>query len=110
VASLLPFMLTAALATVLYTWVYNHSGGSILIAMLMHAASNAATGWLTTLLKDTQLGTPTLGWIAYIVDHGWINVIAYGLAAALVLILTRGRLGYRAQTAEYPADMIPASA
>jgi membrane protease YdiL (CAAX protease family) len=58
-------MLTAALATVLYTWVYNHSGGSILIAMLMHAASNAATGWLTTLLKDTQLGTPTLGWVAY---------------------------------------------
>jgi hypothetical protein len=42
--------------------------------MLMHAASNAATGWLTTLLKDTQLVTPTMGWVAYIVDHGWIRL------------------------------------
>ncbi len=91
---LLPFILTAALATVLYTWVYNHTGGSILIAMLMHAASNAATGWLTTLLKETQLAVPNTGWVGYIVAHGWINVIAFGLAAVLVVALTRGRLGY----------------
>jgi membrane protease YdiL (CAAX protease family) len=94
-ADLLPFILTAALATVLYTWVYNHTGGSILIAMLMHAASNASTGWLTTLLKETQLVTPASGWVGYIVAHGWINVIAFGLAAVLVVVLTRGRLGYQ---------------
>jgi membrane protease YdiL (CAAX protease family) len=94
-ANLLPFILTAALATVLYTWVYNHTGGSILIAMLMHAASNAATPWLTALLKATGLATPETGLVGYLVGHGWLNVIAFGLAAALVVVLTRGRLGYR---------------
>jgi uncharacterized protein len=94
-ASLLPFILTAALATVLYTWVYNHAGGSILIAMLMHAASNAVTPWLTALLKETQLMPPETGWVGYLVNHSWLNVIAFGLAAALVVVLTRGRLGYQ---------------
>jgi membrane protease YdiL (CAAX protease family) len=96
-ADLLPFILTAALATVLYTWVYNHTGGSILIAMLMHAASNATTAWLTALLKATGLATPETGWVGYLVDHGWLNVIAFGLAAALVVVLTRGQLGYQAE-------------
>ena len=94
-ANLLPFILTAACATVLYTWVYNHTGGSILIAMLMHAASNAATAWLTALLTATHLVTPEAGWVGYLVTHDWINTIAFGLAAVLVLVLTRGRLGYR---------------
>jgi membrane protease YdiL (CAAX protease family) len=97
-ANLLPFILTAALATVLYTWVYNHTGGSILIAMLMHAASNAATPWLTALLKVTGLAAPETGLVGYLVGHGWLNVIAFGLAAALVVVLTRGRLGYRPTT------------
>lgn len=94
-ANLLPFILTAALATFLYTWVYNHTGGSILIAMLMHAASNAATAWITALLQATGLAVPETGWAGYIVGHGWLNVIAFGLAALLVVVLTRGRLGYR---------------
>ena len=97
-ANLLPFILTAALATVLYTWVYNHTGGSILIAILMHAASNAATIWLTALLKETGLATPETGWAGYLVDHGWLNVIAFGLAALVVIVLTRGQLGYRPTT------------
>jgi CAAX protease family protein len=97
-ANLLPFILTAALATVLYTWVYNHTGGSILIAILMHAASNAATAWLTALLKETGLATPETGWVGYIVEHQWLNVIAFGLAALVLIVITRGRLGYRPST------------
>jgi uncharacterized protein len=95
-ANLLPFIMTAALATVLYTWVYNHTGGSILIAMLMHAASNASSGWLTTLLQETGLATPETGLVGYLVSHGWLNVIAFGLAALVVIVTTRGRLGYQA--------------
>jgi membrane protease YdiL (CAAX protease family) len=97
-ANLLPFILTAALATVLYTWVYNHTGGSILIAILMHAASNAATAWLTALLTATGLVAPKTGLAGYLVGHGWLNVIAFGLAALLAVVLTRGRLGYRPST------------
>jgi len=94
-AGLLPFILTAMFATVLYSWVYNRTNGSILLAMLMHAASNAAAGWLSALLLATKLAEPTSGWVGYIVTNGWLNTIAFGLAAALVLALTRLRLGYQ---------------
>jgi uncharacterized protein len=93
-ADLLPFILVTMLATFLYTWVYNHARGSILIAVLMHAASNAVGPWLTTLLKDTHLSPPETGWVGYIVAHQWLNVIAFGLAALAVIVTTRGRLGY----------------
>jgi membrane protease YdiL (CAAX protease family) len=95
-ADLLPFILTAALATFLYTWVYNRARGSILIAMLMHAASNAASGWLTTLLEETHLAPPESGWLGYLVAHQWLNVIAFGTAALILIVVTRGRLGYQA--------------
>jgi membrane protease YdiL (CAAX protease family) len=94
-ADLLPFIVTNLFATVLYTWVYNHTGGSILIAILMHAASNAASGWLTTLLQETQLTPPETGWLGYVTAHQWLNVIAFGLAALVLIVITRGRLGYR---------------
>lgn len=92
-ADLLPFILTNVFATVLYTWVYNHSRGSILIAMLMHAASNASSGWLTTLLHETRLAPPETGWLGYIAAHQWLNVIAFGIAALVLVLATRGRLG-----------------
>jgi uncharacterized protein len=105
-ASLVPFVLTAALATVFYTWVYNHTQGSILIAMLLHASSNAVTPWLTSLLKETQLMPPEAGWVGYLVSHNWLNVIAFGLAAVLVLVLTRGRLGYQSERASDSVDAL----
>lgn len=88
-----PFMLTAAFATVIYTWVYNRTGGSILLAILLHAASNASVGWLTALLSETGLEVPATGLAGYIASTGWINVIAYGLVALLLIVGTRGRLG-----------------
>jgi hypothetical protein len=86
---------------VLYSWVYNHTGGSILIAMLMHAASNMWSGWLTRLLQETWLVPPESGWLGYIATHQWLNVIAFGLAA-LLIVATRSRLGYRPVTGLAP--------
>lgn len=93
-ANYVPFMLTAALATFIYTWVYNNTGGSILLAILLHAASNASVGWLTALLSETNLEVPTAGLAGYLASTGWINVIAYGLVALLLAVGTHGRLGY----------------
>jgi membrane protease YdiL (CAAX protease family) len=93
IANYLPFMLTAVFATVIYTWVYNHTGGSILLAMLLHAASNATSGWLTVLLEEAGLQVPTVGLAGFLASTSWINVIAYGLVALLLVIATRGRLG-----------------
>jgi membrane protease YdiL (CAAX protease family) len=96
-ANLLPFIMTAALATFIYTWVYNHTGGSILIAILLHAASNASTGWLTTLIQESHIVVPEHGVRGFLANTSWINVIAYGLIALLLIALTRGRLGYQAE-------------
>jgi membrane protease YdiL (CAAX protease family) len=88
-----PFMLTAMMTAVLYTWVYNHTAGSVLLAMLFHAAGNAATGWLTALFRDAGLQEPRAGVAGFLTSTTWINVIGYGLAALLLVVLTRGRLG-----------------
>jgi membrane protease YdiL (CAAX protease family) len=94
-ANYLPFIITAALASVIYTWVYNHTGGSILIAMLVHAASNASTGWLTSLFSESGLQVPQAGLAGFLATTSWINVIAYGAVALLLVVGTRGRLGYK---------------
>ncbi|MEJ2383714.1 MAG: type II CAAX endopeptidase family protein [Xanthomonadales bacterium] len=43
------FLLWTVLATILMTWVYNHTGGSILSAILMHSAANATFNYLPLL-------------------------------------------------------------
>lgn len=88
-----PFVLTAVAGTFLYTWLFNHTGGSVLPAMLAHAAGNAATQWLTALLEQSGLAVPDQGVSGWLIESGWLNTIAYGAAALLLLALTRGRLG-----------------
>lgn len=94
-ANYVPFMLTAALATVIYTWVYNRTGSSILLAILLHAASNATAGWITTLFSEAGMEPPTVGLAGFLASTGWINVIAYGIVALILIAATRGRLGLR---------------
>lgn len=48
----LPFIFFLAwvlLATILMTWIYNHTGGSILAAILVHSAANATLNYLPLL-------------------------------------------------------------
>jgi uncharacterized protein len=85
------FVLTAAAGTFIYTWVFNNTRGSVWIAMVLHASSNAASKLVGELIpKDVEL----TGWLK-LLNSGWINVIAFALAAILLVILTRGTLGYR---------------
>ena len=69
---------------VLFTWIYNHTSGSIFLAILAHASINTPQLALVPLfpaVSFTQLNLAIL--------------IAFGLPALLIVILTRGRLGYR---------------
>jgi len=77
------FIMVMAFA-IIFTWVFNHTGGSIFIANLLHAA----------------IDTPQLAWIPLFlaVDETKLNLaslIAFGVPAILIVVLTRGRLGYQ---------------
>jgi hypothetical protein len=74
-----------------FTWIYNGAGGSIWIAILTHAAFNASSALLSSILPRGQ----TLpGW-AQAFGPDWINAVAFGVVALLLLLLTRGRLGWK---------------
>jgi len=91
------FVLTAAAGTFIYTWIFNNTRGSVWIAMLLHASSNAASKLTSELVpKDVVL----TGWLK-VLDSGWINVIAFGAAALTLVVLTRGTLGYRPDRSDY---------
>ena len=85
------FVLTATAGTFIYTWIFNNTRGSVWIAMVIHASSNAASGLVGTLIpKDVVLSS----WLKAL-ETGWLNVIAFGFTALILVILTRGTLSYR---------------
>ena len=72
------FVLWAVLASILMTWVYNHTGGSILSAVLFHSAANATFNYLPLLPEWTGQRTTFyvfLGLVALMV--AWA-VVRYG--------------------------------
>jgi uncharacterized protein len=79
----------------IYTWVYNNTGGSILLAALVHGAINGSTVLVTGLLPglDDELHVPLYGAVA----------LAFSVAAVVLVAATRGRLGYRAEEAPLEA-------
>jgi uncharacterized protein len=76
--------------TFVFTWVFNNTRGSVLLAILVHASGDA--------FPNAVLG-PLFPGSAVITDQG-INagyfglIIAYGTLTLLLVALTRGRLGY----------------
>jgi membrane protease YdiL (CAAX protease family) len=90
------FSLTAVVVTVLYTWVTNRAGGSVLPAILLHASGNAASGLLNRLVPEEL---PLDGWARVFVEDGWLAALGFGLVALALVTLTRGRLGYRPEEA-----------
>jgi membrane protease YdiL (CAAX protease family) len=71
-----PFLLTLIAARFLFGWVYNGSGGSVLLLILFHASGNF---WSEIL----PLGPPA-------VDAAWAGeILVFGVAAAIVFIRRR---------------------
>jgi membrane protease YdiL (CAAX protease family) len=68
--------------SMIWTWFFNNAGQSVFFAMLVHGVSNAASG----LIPQLQVDAPADPWFSF----------KTGAAFALLLILfTRGRLGYQ---------------
>jgi membrane protease YdiL (CAAX protease family) len=78
-----PFLVWTLAECVLLTWIYNISSGSILMAILFHAAANVAG----RLLLEPVLGADSF------LTLWWLMAAAYALAAVVVITRTRGHLG-----------------
>jgi membrane protease YdiL (CAAX protease family) len=76
------FVMVMALA-IIFTWVYNHTRGSLFIAILLHTSINAF-GLVVALFRAPILTSTDLP-----------ICIALVVPALLIILLTRGRLGYR---------------
>jgi membrane protease YdiL (CAAX protease family) len=96
----LPFIVgwiaTVMCATFLYSWIFNNTRGSLLIAILVHAGSfNASSSLMNALIP----AHPALsGWQAALYSSSWNNggsLIPFAVFAVLLIVATRGRLGYR---------------
>ncbi len=77
------FAIAAISFSVLITWVYNHTGGSILLAILVHASINFSQGLTGDLFPAAK-------------NNEVAPVIAFVALALVLVVVTRGRLGYTA--------------
>jgi membrane protease YdiL (CAAX protease family) len=77
------FLLMVVALSIVFTWVFNHTGGSVFIAILLHASVNTPELVVSPLFPA--------------IDHTGLllaYVIAFGVTALLIVTLTRGRLGW----------------
>jgi membrane protease YdiL (CAAX protease family) len=91
------FVLATTCLAIMYTWVFNNTKGSVLMAILIHASFNASvTGIVAPLFPAPMLS-----------DYGLLPILGgFGALAVVLVALTRGRLGYQ----HYRQEQEPATA
>jgi CAAX protease family protein len=75
------FLIAAVSFSLIITWAFNHTRASVLIAILIHQCINFTQGLTTTILpgaKNNEVGP----------------VVVFAAVALIIVIATRGRLGY----------------
>jgi len=85
------FVISVVAMSYVFTWVFNNTRGSLLLAILLHASINTAS-LMVFYLFPSLTGGPQLEWELTLV---WVVV------AVLIIAVTRGRLSYQC----YQQDM-----
>jgi membrane protease YdiL (CAAX protease family) len=90
------FVIAAIPLTVVMTWLFNNTKGSLLIAVLIHWAFDFSFVILNLLFSAS-----------IVTDYGSTVpvLIGLGVVALLAIVLTRGRLGYRCYRQEEPGSV-----
>jgi uncharacterized protein len=79
------FVLATTCLSIIYTWAFNNTKGSLLIAILIHWSFD-----VTTVPVATLFPAPIVN------DYGLLIILpGFGAVALVVIALTRGRLGYQ---------------
>jgi membrane protease YdiL (CAAX protease family) len=85
VLNVVGYVLTTTSLAIMYTWVFNNTKGSVLMAILIHATFNWSTVPVAQLFP-----TPIFE------DYGLLTILGgFGALAVVLVALTRGRLGYQ---------------
>ncbi len=82
VSGVIVFLLAVVSFSVLITWAFNSTGGSLLIAILIHTAVNFTQGLTSDLFPAAAYNEVA-------------PVAVFGAAAVIIVVATRGRLGFR---------------
>jgi membrane protease YdiL (CAAX protease family) len=75
------FTLSVVLLTIVMSWVFNNTRGSLLIAILLHASINTFSIYIGPMFPAQATSQVNL-------------FVGFGALALLIVLLTRGRLGY----------------
>lgn len=78
------FVVSVMMLTVIFTWVFNNTRGSLLLMMLLHASVNTAS----QLLRLFPSVAPTL-------QFDLIHLLILTVAALCIIVATGGRLSYK---------------
>jgi uncharacterized protein len=93
--AIVKFCLFAIATTIMFTWVFNNTKGSVLLAILLHTCIDAP------FLPFFNLSS---GVSASVSPSAAMNsmLLGFGVVALLIVVLTRGRLGYQHYRPEEP--------
>jgi membrane protease YdiL (CAAX protease family) len=94
--AMVKFCIFAIVITIILTWVFNNTKGSVLMAILVHAAIDAPFLPFSVLLGPSEVMNSML--------------LGFGALALVVVALTRGRLGYDHYLQEAEGEPNPAMA
>ena len=84
----LAHVLATTVNGVVLAWVFNSTGGSVFIVMLLHGAVNATAGLVMQLLDATPAEVSLLRYYL-------VSAATFGCVVLIVTIATKGRLGAR---------------
>jgi membrane protease YdiL (CAAX protease family) len=83
--SIVVYLLTVMAIAIIMTWIFNRTQGSLLLAMLAHASVNTAQLMVVNRLFPSMVSTEVNA------------LLGFGVAALMLILVTRGRLGYRGE-------------
>ena len=93
--AIMKFCIFAIASAIIFTWVFNNTKGSVLMAVLVHATIDAPFLPYSVLLGPSEVLNSLL--------------VGFGALALVVVALTRGRLGYQHYQQEEEPDTATAS-